>query len=154
VYDIRNKRDAAHLADGIDPNLQDATVVTTTIDWVLAEFVRLHHSVPADEAQRIVQDIVTRAVPIVQDFGGFLKLLKPNLAASDHVLVLLYQRGAGGATLTELSQWVRPAMRANLGRTLGVLVNRKDLVHFDGVRHMITQLGEREVEQRRLLDPA
>ena len=27
VYDIRNNRDAAHLADGIDPNLQDATLV-------------------------------------------------------------------------------------------------------------------------------
>src|SRR5215469_1746683 len=37
VYDIRNKRDAAHLADGIDPNLQDATLVVATIDWVLAE---------------------------------------------------------------------------------------------------------------------
>lgn len=28
VYDIRNNRDAAHLADGIDPNLQDATLVS------------------------------------------------------------------------------------------------------------------------------
>src|SRR6202167_5186796 len=27
VYDIRNKRDAAHLVDGIDPNLQDVTMV-------------------------------------------------------------------------------------------------------------------------------
>ncbi len=41
IYDIRNNRDAAHLADGIDPNLQDASLVVSNIDWVLAEFVRL-----------------------------------------------------------------------------------------------------------------
>ena len=29
AYDIRNNRDAAHLADGIDPNLQDATIVAS-----------------------------------------------------------------------------------------------------------------------------
>ena len=44
VYDIRNKRDTAHLSDGIDPNLQDATLVVTVIDWVLAEFIRLYHA--------------------------------------------------------------------------------------------------------------
>ncbi len=38
VYDIRNNRDAAHLADGIDPNLQDATLIVAVLDWVLAEF--------------------------------------------------------------------------------------------------------------------
>src|ERR1051325_6501420 len=27
VYDVRNNRDAAHLGDDIDPNLQDATLV-------------------------------------------------------------------------------------------------------------------------------
>ena len=86
------------------------------------------------EARRIVEDIVTRTVPIVQDFDGFLKLLKPNLAASDHCLVLLYHRGVRGATLSELQQWVRPSMRANAGRTLGVLVNRKDLVHLQNGR--------------------
>ena len=32
VYGIRNKRDAAHLADGIDPSLQDANVVVFTIN--------------------------------------------------------------------------------------------------------------------------
>src|SRR4051794_5175024 len=32
VYDIRNKRDVAHLADGIDPNLQDATMVASVLD--------------------------------------------------------------------------------------------------------------------------
>lgn len=66
VYDIRNSRDAAHLADGIDPNLQDATLVAATLDWVLAEFVRLYHAVSADEAHGIVDELVTRVAPIVE----------------------------------------------------------------------------------------
>ncbi len=45
IYDIRNKRDAAHLGDGIDPNLQDSTLVSAALDWVLAEFVRLARGV-------------------------------------------------------------------------------------------------------------
>ena len=75
VYDIRNKRDAAHLADNIDPNLQDATLVVSTLDWILSEFVRLHHNVSANDAQKLVDELVTRVAPVVQDFGGFLKLL-------------------------------------------------------------------------------
>jgi hypothetical protein len=82
VYDIRNKRDAAHLADSIDPNLQDATLVVSTLDWILAEFVRLHHNVSANEAQKLVEELVTRVAPVVQDFDGFLKLLNPKLGAT------------------------------------------------------------------------
>jgi hypothetical protein len=59
-------------SETIDPNLQDATFVTSNLDWILAEFVR--HNVPAAEAQRIVDGLVTRSVPAIQDFGGFLKV--------------------------------------------------------------------------------
>jgi len=151
VYDIRNKRDVAHLADGIDPNLQDATLVVSVIDWVLAEFLRIHHSVPADKASAMVDEIVTRKAPLIQDFAGFLKVLKPGLGASDHFLVLLYQRGDNGATLDELAAWARPPMRANIRRTLGDLVDKKDLAHFDGSRYQITHLGKQHVESGKLL---
>jgi hypothetical protein len=153
VYDIRNKRDAAHLADGIDPNLQDATLVSSVLDWVLAEFIRLYHKVTADVAQQLVGEIVTRAVPVVQDFNGFLKVLKPNLAVSDHCLVLLYQRGEQGATFKEIETWVRPQMRANLGRTLNILATTKDFIHFDGTSYFITFLGQKQVETRHLVEP-
>ncbi len=62
----RRRRDAAHLADGIDANLQDATLVAV-LDWVLAELVRLHHGVGAGEAHGIVEDLVTRRAPVIQD---------------------------------------------------------------------------------------
>ncbi len=151
VYDIRNKRDAAHLSDGIDPNLQDASLVVSVLDWVLAEFVRLFHGVTPDDAQRIVNALVSRATPIVQDFDGFLKVLDSGLKAGDHCIVLLYQRGAHGATIEELKKWARPTMLANLSKTLHRLVNQVLYAHFDGVTYFITYAGERYVEENRLV---
>lgn len=151
VYDVRNKRDAAHLGDEIDPNLQDASLVIAVLDWVVAEFVRLYHEVPPDEAQRMVEDLVTRHAPVIQDFDGFMKVLNPTLQASDVCLVLLYQRGRRGATFGELIAWVRPKMRANLRRTLERLIHDKALVHDDGTRYFVTRAGQREVETRRLV---
>ena len=60
VYDIRNKRNAAHLADGIDPNLQAATVIVGVLDWVLAEFIRMYHSISANDAADVVDQMSLR----------------------------------------------------------------------------------------------
>lgn len=154
VYDIRNRRDVAHLADGIDPNVQDSTIVIAVLDWVLAEFIRLYHTgITADDAQQIVQDIVTRACPVVQEFDDFLKVLNPELPASDYCLVLLYQCGARGAAFHQLRSWVRSTMRGNLRRTLARLVDEKAFAHNDGQRYLITLSGQQHVEARRLLNP-
>lgn len=152
IYDIRNNRDTAHLADGIDPNKQDATLVISNIDWVLAEFVRLYHTVSPNEAQLIVESLVTRKAPAVQDFKGFLKVLNPKLRASDYLLLLLYERGGSGASLMELTEWAKPSMRGNLKRTLDQLVNDRAYVHKVGALYLITQSGMVEVERRRLYE--
>lgn len=153
VYDVRNSRDAAHLGDGIDPNLQDATLVVSLLDWVMAEFVRLYHGVAPDDAQRIVNELVTRKAPAIQEFGAFPKVLRTDLAAGDFALLLLYHRGALGATLPEMTSWVNPKMRANLKRTLSRLETAKAYAHFDGARYFITALGMQYVDQKRLLVP-
>src|SRR5918994_609194 len=150
VYDIRNKRDAAHLADGIDPNLQDGTFVIGTLDWILAEFVRLFHEVSADQAQKIIADLVRKRVPAVQDIQGFLKILNPKLGVSDRILVLLYERGASRGTFEELSSWVHPKMRKNLGRALRNLEHDQALIHSLGNTYQITEAGMRDVENRKL----
>ena len=150
VYDIRNKRDAAHLADGIDPNVQDATLVVGMLDWILAEFVRLHHGVSADQAQKIISDLVKKRVPAVQEINGFLKILNPKLQVSDRVLVLLYECGTRQATFDELSNWVHPKMRKNLKRTLDALEHDRALIHSVGKSYQITEAGMRDVEDRKL----
>jgi hypothetical protein len=153
VYDIRNKRDNAHLGDGIDPNLQDATLVIGILDWVLAEFVRLYHAVPANTAKEMVEAIVTRTAPAIEDFGGFLKVLRVDLEASDRTLLLLYARGPEGATLSELESWMHPKMRKNLRRTLHRLEHDKAFVHADGEVFRVTRQGQRYVEMNRLMEP-
>jgi hypothetical protein len=150
VYDIRNTRDAAHLGDDIDPNLQDASLVISTLDWVLAEFVRIYHGVSADEAQMIVDGLVTRKVPAVEDFDGFLKVLKPKAKVSEYLLLVLYERATEGASFEELQSWVRPSTRPNLRRTLNSLVHKDAQIHEGKGRFFLTKLGRAEVERRNL----
>ncbi|MEJ3747895.1 hypothetical protein WEI85_31965 [Actinomycetes bacterium KLBMP 9797] len=143
VYDIRNNRDAAHLADGIDPNLQDATLIVSVLDWVLAEFLRLWHTptVSADEAHRIVEDLVTRRAPVIEDFGGYLKVLNPKLSQGEHLLALLYHCGTKGATREQLREWVTPAMRKNMARIYTRLERDLNYIHCGSDKVKITKRG-------------
>lgn len=152
VYDIRNSRDAAHLADGIDPNIQDATLVVSVIDWVLAEFIRLSGIASANVAQALVEGLVTRKIPVVQNFGGFPKVLRADLRAGDFILILLYHVGSEGALNSGLLQWVPISMRKNLRRTLQAL-EAKALIHQEGETVLITYAGQKLVETKGLLSP-
>lgn len=152
VYDIRNNRNAAHLADEIDANLQDSALVTSVLDWVLAELVRLSKGTTPEEAQKLIEDLVTRRVPGVQEFGTFQKVLRSDLRASDRVLVLLYGRGAKGVRYQELFNWMPNSMRSNLRRTVRTL-DDKALVHLANETVRITFAGQHAVESRGLLGP-
>ena len=152
IYDVRNKRDIAHLADGIDPNLQDATLVVRNMEWVLAELVRMYHNVAPAEAQRMIEEIVTREIPAIQVVDGFPRVLK-DLKASDFCLVLIFWAGASGVEFSALSDWVRPKMRTNLRRTLSQL-EEKNYIHLTGSKIRILIPGERTVEESGLIQPA
>ena len=151
IYDIRNNRDAAHLADGIDPNKQDASIVLACSNWILAELIRIYHSVSADEAQAIVNNLIEKRVPAIQEFNGFLKTLNPTWTIKDRILAILYHRGSQGATRKELSGWLKPSQRTNLSKALYELDHEEDFIYRDKERCYITSLGDKEVENRKLL---
>lgn len=154
IYDIRNKRDAAHLGDGIDPNLQDATLVVSNMDWVLAELVRLHHGVSADAAQRIIEDLVTKEVPAVQEIDGQPVILS-DLQPRDQALLMLYRAGAVGATLEELAGWLRVDRKDHLKARLAKLDTDKLILrHPQSDRYHLTSKGTKYVQQKRLAEPA
>jgi hypothetical protein len=151
IYDIRNKRDAAHLADGIDPNVQDAHLVVANASWVLAELVRLYHSVSAAEAQRMIETLVKRDVPMIQVIDGFPRILT-TLKASEHCMVLLYWHGER-MTFEDLRAWLPESMRRNMVRTLQGL-DTKHWVHIADDAVTVTDVGRREVEERGWVSPA
>jgi len=122
------------------------------LDWVLAEFVRISHGIPANQAQNIVDDLVTRRSPAIQDFDGFLKVLTPTLRAGDYCLLLLYQCGSLGADYVALVEWARSSMRGHLRRTLRDLVE-SGFVHQAGDHYSITIAGQREAERKGIVEP-
>jgi hypothetical protein len=153
IYDIRNNRDAGHLADGIDANLQDATLVISNMDWVMAELVRLHHGVTANEAQAIIQDLVTKEVPAVQEIHGQPVILK-DLQPRDQAMLMLYRAGALGGSLDEVAGWLREKRKDNLAVRLEKLDETKLILHHPkDDRYYITDKGIKYMEKKKLAQP-
>ncbi len=150
VYDIRNRRNVAHLGN-IEIGLQDSGLVVHILDWVMTELVRLYHNVPAAEAQEIIEDIVKKEVPAIQAIDGFPRLLK-DVSGTDHILLLLYREGGGGVDKTQIRAWLPDNHRKNFARNVKTLDERHH-VHPSGDRIFLTDLGITEVEKKGLLDP-
>ncbi len=153
VYAVRNKRDAAHLNDGISANLQDSTYVVGVLDWIVAEFVRIYHQVTPGEAQAIIDDLIEREVPIVEEIDGQSVLNRPSMRAADVVLVFLYREGKDkGLSVAELMEHMRAGDRSNLMKVVKRLdADGRVLIHPRTNRLHITSPGLRDVEARRLL---
>jgi hypothetical protein len=145
IYDIRSKRDSAHLGN-IDTNLMDGTLVLNCCKWILAELFRMESQISVEGAQRIINNLVKKEVPIIQDFGNFEVILNAQLTARGRILALLYNRGEKGATRTELSSRLPPKMRNQLGTQLSRLQHDKSFIHRDKNRIYITRSGEEFVE--------
>jgi hypothetical protein len=131
---------------------QDSTLVSAATDWILAEFVRLAGGISADEAFKLVKEIVIRRIPAVEDIDGFLKTLRPSLGPSDRVLLLLFHCADNGATEDQLSNWLKPSQRSNLKRTLKQLEHDKDMSAFVKGKYRITRRGIQEIERRNLIE--
>ncbi len=147
IYVIRNRRGVAHVGGDVSPNLSDSTFVVATCDWITAELIRLYYTSSLEEAQKLVDSIVERKAPVIQDFSGYLKVLNPKLSVPNKVLVLLYYRGEEGASIKELRHWVKTKSTSHLPTALTRLEHEKSYIHCDNSRCFITRTGIRFVEK-------
>jgi len=148
IYDIRNKRDVGHVGGDVDSNFTDATLSLACSNWVMTEFIRIYYTSDIATAQNLVNSLVKIRIPLIQDFNGFLKILKPDLKLPDKLLAFLYYRGSEGATVKELNHWLSNRIKTgHMNLTLGRLEHEKAHVHREGDRYFITDTGRKFVEE-------
>jgi hypothetical protein len=149
IYDIRNKRDVGHVGGDVDSNFTDATLSLVCCNWVMTEFIRIYYTSDIVTAQNLVNSLVKIRIPLIQDFNGFLKILRPELKLPEKVLAFLYYRGSEGATVTELNHWLRNRIQTgHMNLTLGRLEHEKAHIHRgEGDRYFITDTGRKFVEE-------
>jgi hypothetical protein len=139
TYDIRSKRGVAHIGE-ISPNLMDATFVVSACDWIMAEFIRLYHTDDSNEAQRAINSIVERKVPIIEEFGDDLKVLTTNLPVADKILLILYKRYPNYVLTSDLKNWIKTKSPSHVTTVLSQLDNDAK-VHRKGKENIITRKG-------------
>lgn len=110
LYEIRNNRGVGHVGGDVDPNQQDSAVVVAMSQWIMAELVRVFHDVDLDTAAGAVETLVERAIPLIWEVNGTLRVLNPSLTAREKLLVVLYGVGRmSAAALAKAIEYRNPS---------------------------------------------
>lgn len=149
LYEIRNNRNVGHLGGDVDPNFMDATAVFSMANWILAELVRIFHSISTQEAQEIVDGLVERKHPLVWEVENVRRILDPEMNKKDQTLLLLYSKPAW-VPEKELVQWVEYSSLSMFRKHILIPSHDSRLVEYDQPqgRARITPLGSKNVEER------
>lgn len=147
AYSIRNRRGVAHVKGEISPNIADSSLLIAICEWVLIELIRLYSTSSLEEAQRIVNTIVERKAPLIQDFRGNLKILNPKMSVPNKILLLLYYRGEDGATIEELNTWIKVKSQGYIQTAISRIERGKVYLHRENDRCFITRSGILFVER-------
>ena len=147
LYEIRNNRNVGHVGGDVDPNHMDAAVVVAMAKWILAELIRILHTVDPTEATAAVEALTSREVPMVWASSTGTRLLNPGLSTSQAILVLTYAQG-GPVPVTEL---LASTEYGNASRFRGDLLrdlHRQRLIEFNQTTDTveISPTGIRKVE--------
>ncbi len=117
LYEIRNNRGVGHVGGDVDPNHMDATAVLSMASWVMAELVRVFHTLTTDEAREVVDALIERRVPLVWQSGSMKRVLDPKLPLKDQILLLLSSAPAE-VSVDDLIAWTGYKKRAYFIRLL------------------------------------
>lgn len=105
LYEIRNSRGVGHAGSEVDPNEMDATAVLYMSKWLMAELVRVLHTLTTREATQIVEALIERQIALVWSSGDKKRVLQTGLTWKKNTLLLLLAE-AGPVPEADLFRWL------------------------------------------------
>jgi hypothetical protein len=105
LFDVRNNRGVGHGGGDVDPNHMDATFVLSSCNWIMAELVRVYHNLSTDEAQRLVDTLVERRIPLIWEGAHMRRVLDPKVKLRGQVLLFLSTTPNGRVSTSDLFEW-------------------------------------------------
>jgi hypothetical protein len=144
IYEFRNKRGGAHNSS-FDPIKTDCALVVAVSNWVMEELTRLYLTNDAIAAQKLVESLLVKDIPLVEEMDGDRLVLRPGLSARVQLEILLYREFPERCTIKKLIQWVHDHSVENIRVTLR-LMKQKNLVHETEAGWKLTEIGMHEAE--------
>lgn len=105
LYEIRNNRNVGHVGGDVDPNSMDANAVVAICSWILGELIRVFHNTSVINAQKIVDFITNRKIPLVWEIGSMKRILNPSISLKEQVLLLISATSSKTST-DDLFTWI------------------------------------------------
>lgn len=128
LYDIRNNRSVGHVGGDVDPNHMDSVAVLSLSNWIMAELVRVYHSLSIPEAQEMVDLLAEIRIPVIWTEGNMKRVLRPELKVNEQLL-LLVATSVPHATTAELLAWLEKTDK-HVMNTIRLL-HKKRLLEYD-----------------------
>ena len=143
IYTMRNKRGIGHLS-GVDPTRIDANYISSSSKWILAEIIRAESNLPESECQVLIEEIVSRDIPIIWKTKDFKLILGTSLSIKEKLLVLLLDQNE--ITLDQIIAIIPYSNKSRLKANIQTLI-KQGLVHeYDG-KFYISPLGQATAEK-------
>lgn len=130
LYEIRNQRGVGHNGAEVNPNHMDAIAVLHMSKWLIAELVRVLHSVSTDEASNLIDALVEREVELVWSFEDVRRVLKPDLTLKQKVLLLMLSQ-PGEVKESDLLRWIEHPNLARFRRDILRPAHKAKLIELD-----------------------
>lgn len=145
IMDFRNNRNVAHLG-AIDVNGMDSSFIIAAANWMMSELVRLEGQTTPTEAQEMINKLIERKIPLIEDYGNRLKILNPNLISKHQILAYCYYKYPSTINDGDLFSWVDEKNKTRFKNTLKEL-DRSKLIDYHEEESKLTRFGLNWVEK-------
>lgn len=148
LYEIRNNRGVGHIGGDINPNRMDATCVLYMTKWIIAELIRLFHNVDPIVAEKAVEWIVERTIPVVWKISDKRRILDTKLSMKERTLLLLYNTSTY-IQEQELINWIEHSNASVYRRDVLRPLHREKFIEYDeeNKRVYLSPTGVKQVEK-------